>query len=121
MRGLRDKLRKAWEISQGILESPMACHRMITVKDVVQILQFGPLIAKNCSKTERLIPRDINVAASGQRATCILHRLQVHRLVDPLPEHSPTKEEINSTGLFDPNHFHSRSELSNSKTLLPSW
>ncbi|MDQ0666722.1 hypothetical protein QF039_001022 [Pseudomonas sp. W2I6] len=53
MRGLRDKLRKAWEISQGILESSMACHRMITMKDVVQILQFGPLIAKNYSKTSK--------------------------------------------------------------------
>jgi hypothetical protein len=40
MRFLRGKLRKAWEISQGILESPMVFHRMITVKDVVQILQF---------------------------------------------------------------------------------
>jgi hypothetical protein len=99
----------------------MVCPCMTTMKDVVQILQFGPLIAKNGSKTERVIPRDINVAASGQRAACILHRLRVHLLVDPLPEHFPTKEEINSTGLFDSNHFHSRSELSNSKTLLPSW
>jgi hypothetical protein len=40
MRGLRGKLRKVWEISQGILESSMVCPRIITMKDVVQIRLF---------------------------------------------------------------------------------
>jgi DNA (cytosine-5)-methyltransferase 1 len=41
--------------------------RMITMENVVQILQWGPLIAKRCSKTGRVVRRDMTVAADGER------------------------------------------------------
>jgi DNA (cytosine-5)-methyltransferase 1 len=40
---------------------------MITMENVTQILQWGPLIAKRCSKTGRVIRRDLSVAAVGER------------------------------------------------------
>ena len=41
--------------------------KMITMENVMQILQWGPLIAKRCSKTGRVIRRDLTVAAVGER------------------------------------------------------
>ena len=40
---------------------------MITMENVTQILQWGPLIARRCSKTGRVIRRDLTVAAAGER------------------------------------------------------
>lgn len=40
---------------------------MITMENVTQILQWGPLIAKRCGKTGRVIRRDLTVAAVGER------------------------------------------------------
>jgi len=40
---------------------------MITMENVTQILQWGPLIAKRCSNTGRVIRRDLTVAAVGER------------------------------------------------------
>lgn len=40
---------------------------MITMENVTQILQWGPLIAKRCAKTGRVIRRDLTVAAVGER------------------------------------------------------
>jgi DNA (cytosine-5)-methyltransferase 1 len=42
---------------------------MITMENVMQILQWGPLIAKRCSKTGRVIRRDLTVAAVGERVS----------------------------------------------------
>lgn len=41
--------------------------RMITMENVWQILQWGPLIAKRCKVTGRVIRRDGSVAAAGER------------------------------------------------------
>ncbi|MBB2886992.1 MULTISPECIES: DNA cytosine methyltransferase [Pseudomonas] len=40
---------------------------MITMENVTQILQWGPLIAKRCPKTGRVVRRDLTVAAVGER------------------------------------------------------
>lgn len=40
---------------------------MITMENVVQILQWGPLIAKRCPKTGRVMRRDLTVAGPGER------------------------------------------------------
>lgn len=40
---------------------------MITMENVMQILQWGPLIAKRCPKTGRVVRRDLTVAAIGER------------------------------------------------------
>jgi DNA (cytosine-5)-methyltransferase 1 len=39
----------------------------ITMENVIQILQWGPLIAKRCPKTGRVIRKDKTVAAPGER------------------------------------------------------
>lgn len=41
--------------------------RMITMENVWQILQWGPLIAKRCKETGRVVRRDGTVAAPGER------------------------------------------------------
>lgn len=41
--------------------------RMITMENVWQILQWGPLIAKRCKATGRVVRRDGSVAAPGER------------------------------------------------------
>lgn len=40
---------------------------MLTMENVVQVLQWGPLIAKRCKKTGRVIRLDGTVAAPGER------------------------------------------------------
>jgi DNA (cytosine-5)-methyltransferase 1 len=41
--------------------------RKITMENVLQVLHWGPLIAKRCPKTGRVIRRDLTVAALGER------------------------------------------------------
>lgn len=41
--------------------------RKITMENVVQVLQWGPLIAKRCPKTGRVVCRDLRVADIGER------------------------------------------------------
>ena len=41
--------------------------RIITLENVKQILQWGPLIAKRCSKTGRVVRIDGTIAAAGER------------------------------------------------------
>lgn len=41
--------------------------RIVTLENVKQILQWGPLIAKRCPKTKRVVKIDGTVAAVGER------------------------------------------------------
>ena len=49
--------------------------RMITLENVKQILQWGPLIAKRCKKTGRVVKIDGTVAAPGERVPVQLQHL----------------------------------------------
>ncbi|OGA56722.1 MAG: modification methylase [Burkholderiales bacterium RIFCSPHIGHO2_01_FULL_64_960] len=49
--------------------------RLITLENVKQILQWGPLIAKRCPKTGRVVKLDGTVAADGERVPVQLQHL----------------------------------------------
>ncbi len=49
--------------------------RLITLENVKQILQWGPLIAKRCPKTGRVVKLDGTVAAAGERVPVQLQHL----------------------------------------------
>ena len=53
--------------------------RIITLENVKQILQWGPLIAKRCPKTRRVVKLDGTVAAPGERVPV----QQQHLVPDP--------------------------------------
>lgn len=53
--------------------------RIITLENVKQILQWGPLIAKRCPKTGRVVKLDGTVAAEGERVPV----QQQHLVPDP--------------------------------------
>ncbi len=53
--------------------------RLITLENVKQILQWGPLIAKRCPKTGRVVKLDGTVAADGERVPV----QQQHLVPDP--------------------------------------
>lgn len=53
--------------------------RIITLENVKQILQWGPLIAKRCPKTSRVVKLDGTVAAPGERVPV----QQQHLVPDP--------------------------------------
>lgn len=53
--------------------------RMITLENVKQILQWGPLIAKRCPETRRVVRIDGTVAAPGERVPV----QQQHLVPDP--------------------------------------
>lgn len=53
--------------------------RVITLENVKQILQWGPLIAKRCPKTGRVVKLDGTVAAEGERVPV----QQQHLVPDP--------------------------------------
>lgn len=53
--------------------------RIITLENVKQILQWGPLIAKRCPKTHRVVKLDGTVAAPGERVPV----QQQHLVPDP--------------------------------------
>lgn len=53
--------------------------RIITLENVKQILQWGPLIAKRCAKTRRVVKLDGTVAAPGERVPV----QQQHLVPDP--------------------------------------
>lgn len=53
--------------------------RIITLENVKQILQWGPLIAKRCPKTRRVVKIDGTVAAPGERVPV----QQQHLVPDP--------------------------------------
>lgn len=53
--------------------------RIITLENVKQILQWGPLIAKRCPKTGRVVKLDGTVAAEGERVLV----QQQHLVPDP--------------------------------------
>ncbi|PIF29407.1 DNA (cytosine-5)-methyltransferase 1 [Acidovorax sp. 56] len=53
--------------------------RIITLENVKQILQWGPLIAKRCPKTGRVVKLDGTVAADGERVPV----QQQHLVPDP--------------------------------------
>lgn len=53
--------------------------RIITLENVKQILQWGPLIAKRCQQTGRVVKLDGNVAAPGERVPV----QQQHLVPDP--------------------------------------
>ncbi len=53
--------------------------RIITLENVKQILQWGPLIAKRCPKTGRVVKLDGSVAADGERVPV----QQQHLVPDP--------------------------------------
>lgn len=53
--------------------------RIITLENVKQILQWGPLIAKRCPKTRRVVKLDGTVAAEGERVPV----KQQHLVPDP--------------------------------------
>lgn len=53
--------------------------RIITLENVKQILQWGPLIAKRCAETRRVVKLDGTVAAPGERVPV----QQQHLVPDP--------------------------------------
>ncbi|EZP55906.1 DNA cytosine methyltransferase [Delftia sp. RIT313] len=51
----------------GVRWAGMKRPRIITLENVKQILLWGPLIAKRCPKTRRVVKLDASVAAPGER------------------------------------------------------
>ena len=59
----------AWVVLKwaGTLARQGRAPRVITLENVEQMLQWGPLVAKRCSKTGRVLKLDGSVAAPGER------------------------------------------------------
>ena len=59
----------AWVVLKwaGTLARQGRAPRAITLENVEQMLQWGPLVAKRCSKTGRVLKVDGSVAAPGER------------------------------------------------------
>lgn len=59
----------AWVVVKwvGSLARAGRAPRVITLENVEQMLQWGPLVAKRCAKTGRVLKADGSVAAPGER------------------------------------------------------
>ena len=59
----------AWVVAKwvGSLAKAGRAPRVITLENVEQMLQWGPLVAKRCAKTGRVVKFDGSVAAPGER------------------------------------------------------